>query len=104
MSWISQAVENLATWFSFASNRKSRETRNSVSVLAVVPNGSEGLALSQIAERANWHLDIVATCEVAIERLRTQHFAVILCDRDLPGLNWRDVIELLVANAPRACV
>lgn len=104
MSWFDQAIENLARWFKFASTRKSPESRNAVSVLAVLPDGSEGQAISQIAEREKWHVDIVSTCEVAVERLRMQRFTVILCDRDLPGFNWRDVVEILVANAPRSCV
>ena len=39
----------------------------------------------------------------ALSLLITQQFPIVLCDRDLPGWDWREVLARIVASSPRSC-
>ncbi|MGI8743996.1 MAG: response regulator [Bryobacteraceae bacterium] len=99
-----RTLKKLAAWFSFAQSGGRPTNRNPVRILAVMPNNSDGVALSQIAKRAQWHFELTESCESAIDKLSDQNFAIVLCDRDVPGSNWRDAVQTLAAKAPRTCV
>ncbi len=60
--------------------------------------------MRQISERAHWHLQVGDSLDSALDMLSGQDFAVILCDRDLPGLDWREAVLTLAAKAPRTSV
>ena len=92
MGWLRQLVDGVA------------DRRKRLRVLAVLPYDGERNTLYELAKRSNWSLDFVPTCEAAVRLLRSRQFEVILCDRDLPGCEWRQAMEALVANSRGACV
>ena len=98
MGWLKHLVSH------FSLGGRSLNGLKRVRVLAVMPYDRERNTLFEIAKQSNWHLEFAATCESAVNLLRAQQFAVILCDRDLPGCEWRDAMQALVANARGACV
>ena len=98
MGWLKQLVRH------FSLGARAANGRKRVRVLAVMPYDGERNTLFEIAKQSNWHLEFAATCESAVNLLRDQQFAVILCDRDLPGCEWRDAMKVLVTNAQGACV
>ncbi len=104
MSWLKKLLKEPATWFRCPSGGENPSGRNSVRILAVMPNHSDGLALSQIAERAHWYFELTESCQSAIDKLDDQNFAIVLCDRDVSDSNWRDAVQTLAAKAPRTCV
>jgi DNA-binding NtrC family response regulator len=76
------------------------ETRERIPVLAITPDERDKNSLSLFSVRGQWELVLTASCEEAIETLKKMQAAVILCDRDLPGLDWRDALEKLAASRP----
>jgi len=92
MGWLKHLVEGLA------------DSRKRIRVLAVMPYDGERNTLYEIAKRSRWHLELVPTCEAAVRLLGNRRFEVILCDRDLPGCEWREAMETMVANSRGACV
>lgn len=90
-------LRRIARWLGFPSE-------DAVSILAVMPNHADRTAMRQISERAHWYLQVGDTFEEGIDMLRDREFAVILCDRDLPGVGWREAIAALVKKAPRTSV
>lgn len=103
MSFRSLA-RHLTRWLRLSSGYHNRQNREPVSILALMPDNSDRTAILQISERARWKLLVGDTLESAIDLLSNQEFAVILCDRDLPDLDWRDAIGTLAAKAPAASV
>jgi DNA-binding NtrC family response regulator len=39
----------------------------------------------------------------ALHLLASAVFPIVLCDRDLPGRDWREVMAQIVESAPRVC-
>ena len=76
------------------------EAGERIPVLAVAGENLDRNSLSSFAVRGQWDLALVTSFEEAREALKKMRVAVILCDRDLPGLDWRDVLEALAAARP----
>lgn len=92
-------------WWKDLTARFSRShQRDDVRILAIMPNDSERQTLLGIAERSRWRLEFAATCKSAVERLREETFAIVLCDRELPGSDWRQMVESLLAGSPGVCL
>jgi len=77
--------------------------RTERTILAVTPNSSERAALTLFSLEQCWHTRYCNTFESALE-LRQQHsFAVILYDRDLPGVKWETAATALLEFQEPAC-
>ena len=98
MGWL----KNLMNHFSLGARGANPLKR--VRVLAVMPYDRERNTLFEIAKQSNWHLEFAPTCDSAVSLLRNHQFAVILCDRDLPGCEWREALTTIVGNARGGCV
>lgn len=71
-----------------------------IPVLAIAPDERDKSSLSLFSVRGQWDLALTGSCDEALEMLKKMRAAVILCDRDLPGLDWRDALETLAASRP----
>jgi DNA-binding NtrC family response regulator len=71
-----------------------------IPVLAVAPDERDQSSLSSFSARGQWDLALTGSCDEAMEALKKMRAAVILCDRDLPGVDWRDALEKLSAARP----
>lgn len=81
----------------------SREPR--LNLLAVTSKVEDRATFSVASISADWDLTVASSCEEAVRRLNGGCYPVIVCDRELPGFDWRDVMEILVRSAkPAACV
>jgi DNA-binding NtrC family response regulator len=76
------------------------ETGERIPVLAVTREELDRNSLSAFAIRGQWDLVLTGSCEEALEMLKKMRAAVILCDRDLPGVDWRDALGTLAASRP----
>jgi len=74
------------------------ESGERIPVLAIAPDERDKSSLSAFSVRGQWDLVLASSCEEALESLKKMRAAVILCDRDLPGLDWRDALERLSAS------
>lgn len=81
---------------------KRWSTGETIAVLAITRDESCRRSFEDFAARGDWELAIAGSFESAIESLKKNRTAVILCDRDLPGLDWHDALRKLSA-ATRAC-
>ncbi len=74
---------------------------NRIRVLAITTDDRDKRALAACSVRGHWDLVMTGACEEALEIVKKGGAAVILYDRDLPGLDWRDALRLLAdANPP----
>lgn len=62
-------------------------------VLSIIPDAGEAGKLRQIADNEGWRLRVVSSPEQALAVLREYPAAVVICDRDLPGDDWREVLR-----------
>jgi DNA-binding NtrC family response regulator len=84
-------------WRDTAANR---ETAERIQVLAITPDDHDRRSLAACAVRGQWDLMIAAGFEDALGASEKSRAAVILCDRDLPGLDWRAALKELAASKP----
>jgi FixJ family two-component response regulator len=73
------------------------EGRERIPVLAIMPDERDKNSLLAFGARGQWDLVLSGSCEAALETLKKMRAAVILCDRDLPGIDWRAALEKLAA-------
>ena len=76
------------------------ETGEKIPVLAIAFDERDRNSLSTFSLRGQWDLVLTGSCDEALEALKKMRTAVILCDRDLPGLDWRDALQTLAASRP----
>ena len=62
-------------------------------LLAVSADLGDSKALEAILE--NWTIKPVQTCAEALAALRRSKCAAVLCEKELPDGNWRDLLESL---------
>jgi FixJ family two-component response regulator len=89
----------MSAWRHFV-NWWHNETGEKIPVLAIVREDLDRNSLSTFSVRGQWDLVLTSSCEEALKGLKKMRAAVILCDRDLPGLDWRDALEALAASRP----
>ena len=78
------------------------ESGERIPVLAIAPDERDKSSLSAFSVRGQWDLVLASSCEEALEALKKMRAAVILCDRDLPGVDWRNALEKL-SSSRRDC-
>ena len=92
-----ETIRQIVSWW-----RATDETPNRIRVLAITNDDRDKRALAAFSVRNRWDLILTSACEEALEIVKKGGAAVILYDRDLPGLDWRDALRLL-ADATPAC-
>jgi DNA-binding NtrC family response regulator len=88
-----ETIRNFVNWWRPQAGEK-------ITVVAIAPDGQDKQALSAFSVRGQWDLALAGSCEEALDLLKNTRAAVILCDRDLPGVDWRDALERLAAARP----
>jgi DNA-binding NtrC family response regulator len=78
----------------------SSATAEKISVLAITPDDGDRRLLSVFSIRGQWDLAFASAYPEAVDILKGGRAAVIICDRDLPGLDWRKCLEDLAASSP----
>ena len=76
----------------------------SLALVAIIEDEQDRSTLREAAEQEHWQLYFAKSCEEAwhlAERLQAQ---VILCDRDLPEMEWRQAVGVLASLAHRPVV
>jgi CheY-like chemotaxis protein len=75
-----------------------------VTVIGLVINHEDRRLIAGVGSRNQWNVVFVDTCEEARAALDQVKVPVILCDRDLPGKEWRNVVQVLASSPRRACI
>jgi DNA-binding NtrC family response regulator len=75
-----------------------------ITLLAVTHNPDGWSDLREIAQRSGWLLRWAPSCQAAVELIERDSFSLVICDRDVPGQDWRAVVQRIASLQPRVCV
>jgi DNA-binding NtrC family response regulator len=85
-------------------NRGTFPTGEPVKLVAIMQNPDASAALRQIAASYGWKISIVDSSDAAVAALNAQPTPLVICDRDLSGEAWRDVLAKIAALPQAVCV
>jgi DNA-binding NtrC family response regulator len=74
---------------------------NKVSILAVSPFSDDVAFLQDKFEEANLKLCVARTIQGALIQLRRVRVSIVICERQLPDGNWKDVLRHLAPLVDR---
>ncbi len=66
-----------------------------IKVVALLASERDRELLSRVASTHGWDLHVASTCGEAWEFLLHFRAPIALCDRDFPGAEWRDVVQMM---------
>ena len=72
-------------------------------VLVITASASDQTFYRSVRARGEWDLTITQSAPEGLLLLTAQAFPIVLCDRDLPGWDWREVLAKMVETSPRIC-
>lgn len=72
-------------------------------IVALVLDERDREILASVAARNQWVLKFADTCGQAWSGLNRLKAPIILCDRRLPGVDWRDMVYMMASSSHRAC-
>jgi DNA-binding NtrC family response regulator len=72
-------------------------------VLAITTLPWDEMFYKKLRSTGEWDLVVARSVHEAIPLLIAQQFPIVLCDRDLPGSDWREVLAKIVESSPRSC-
>jgi DNA-binding NtrC family response regulator len=75
-----------------------------VQLVAIIQNSYDSETLRQLAAIYGWRISIVRSSDAAIPLLKEQPIPLVICDRDLPGEAWQDVLAKVAAQPQAVCV
>ncbi len=75
-----------------------------VRLLAITRGADEQASLTRIAADQRWTLSIAESAEAAIALLGGEPLPLVICDRDLPGEDWRETVARIAARRDVLCV
>ncbi len=79
---------------------------NAVISLAISPFEKDLSFLQRMFDEANWRLYKAHTCREAMTELNRERMPVVICERQLPDGNWKDMLSQLapLPERPRLIV
>jgi DNA-binding NtrC family response regulator len=92
-----EVLRRLTNWWQDMARSGAPER---IPVLAIAPDDRDRRLLAACAVRGQWNLAIANGFEDALDASEQNRASVILCDRDLPGLDWRMALKKLAASKP----
>src|SRR5436309_2417940 len=87
------------TWFRALLQQDSHNR-----VLAITSNHLDHAALESMAARERWDLKFASGWDAALALLKQQRPALVVCDCDLPGMEWRAMLGTLKELAPSSAI
>lgn len=82
--------------------RPSREP--AVPVVALIRDGQDRDLLELIGIRDHLDIHFADSCDEAWNAANRLQSPVVLCGRDVPGIEWPDAVRILASALPRPCV
>jgi CheY-like chemotaxis protein len=72
-------------------------------VLVITVSSWDQTFYRSLQAKGEWDIVITQSVPEALRLLTTQAFPIVLCDRDLPGWDWREVLTRIVESSSRTC-
>ena len=69
-----------------------------IRIVGLLASEQDRQLLSRLAPQQGWAVHFADTCGEAWEVLKQQKVPIVLCDRDFPGAEWRDVIQMMSSS------
>ena len=82
----------------------ARSTALQTRILGVTESAEDAAELTAIAAESGWSVSVVSSSAAAIELLQRRPTPLVICDRDLPGEDWRRAVSALAAQPAVRCV
>jgi hypothetical protein len=100
--------KGLCSFLASVRNRSTRReddppNRSRITIVALIAGERDCGLLKDVCARNRWSLHFTDTCGEAWTVLNRLKAPVVLCDRDLPGAEWRDVVHMMASSAHGAC-
>jgi DNA-binding response OmpR family regulator len=86
------------------SGEVQEEPQKEIRLLAITADIENEIELRRIAADPGWQIVSARSSEEAVAALESQEYALVICDRDLPGEDWREVLSRLTSLAQRTCI
>ena len=94
----------VAAWRGISGHHPAGASGTRVSVVALLVEEQDRKLLADICQRLQWDVYFAGTCQDASDTANRLHVPIIVCDRDLRDIDWRDVVRDLAASQQNACV
>jgi len=75
-----------------------------IQLVAITQDPDDAETLRQIASDCGWRISIVDSSSAAIASLNDQPTPLVICDRDLSGENWHEVLAKIAALPLAVCI
>jgi len=82
---------------------KDSSTVRRIVIIALIADGRDRALLADVCARNQWSVHFTDTCVEAWAILNRLKAPVVLYDRDLPGTEWRDVIQMMASSGHNVC-
>ena len=94
-------AESLWRRILFPSHRSPRP--NAPGVLIITTSVWDQTLYRSIRAQGDWDMVITHSVREALPLLAVREFCIVICDRDLPGADWREGLAKIVESSPRVC-
>ena len=72
-------------------------------VLAITVSIGDQVFYRNLRARGEWNVVLTQSVQEALHLLASEVFPIVLCDRDLPGRDWRAVMAQIIESSPHVC-
>ena len=76
---------------------------NAPRVLVITTSVLDQTLYKSIRTQGEWDMVITHCVRDAVQLLAVREFCIVICDRDLPGADWREGLAKIVEKSPRVC-
>ena len=101
---FSLARERLPVPFRRAANAEECPSDSHPAIVGLVADEQDRRLLAGLGSRNQWNVTFADNFETAQALSVQLRVSAILCDRDVPGREWREVVEDLSSSRHRPCV
>jgi len=84
--------------------RRSDRRPDCLAVIGLMAGERDRLILEGVCSRNHWSVVFADNCDTARRAMDRIEAPVVLCDRDLPGKEWRRAVEILAASPQPPCI
>lgn len=82
----------------------SPPAREPIRLVAITQNLEDAATLRKIANSQGWQIEIVGSSAAALASLKNEPAPLVICDSELSGESWHDVLAKITGHPQAVCV